>query len=244
MDYGCLILHGFTSSLLCVEALVPMAEQLGMPYRMPVLRGHGTRPEDLRGVTWQDWYADGQAALLDLASATDGVIICGLSMGGLVALNLAAEHPGVVRGVVTIAAALRVRDPLARLSPALSRFVPMFEIDARRGYTDQALVAQNTNYSRFATDAFVSLYRYGRVVEQLLPRVQAPLLVIHSHRDRVIKPRSAEIIYARAGSQRKELRWFERSGHEMLLDCEAPQVVAAVETFIRQVTVPLREAEW
>ena len=51
---GCLILHGFTSSLDTVRALVPMAERLGLPYRMPILRGHGTRPEDLRGVGWQD----------------------------------------------------------------------------------------------------------------------------------------------------------------------------------------------
>lgn len=243
-QFGCLILHGFTSSLDCVQALVPMVEQLEMPYRMPVLRGHGTRPEDLRGVSWKDWYADAERSFHDLRNEVDGVFICGLSMGGLVALHLAAAHGQATVGVVSIAAALRFVDPMTRLSPALARILPMFDIDARRAYSDPSLAAANTNYTRFATDSFVSLYRYGRVVEQILPRVQAPLLVIHGRRDRVIKPSAAQVIYERAGSARKELRWFERSGHEMLRDCEAREVVAASETFIRQVVVPLREAEW
>src|SRR5947209_6635347 len=116
---GCLILHGFTSSLDCVRPLVPMAEQLGMPYRMPLLRGHGTLPEQLHGVQAADWYADALQALNELHNEVPQVVVCGLSMGGLVALQLAAEQPTLVAGLVTIAAALRFADPLARLSPAL-----------------------------------------------------------------------------------------------------------------------------
>ncbi|MBA3947365.1 MAG: alpha/beta fold hydrolase [Herpetosiphonaceae bacterium] len=241
---GCLILHGFTSSLDCVRPLVPMAELLGMPYRMPVLRGHGTRPEELRGVQAADWYADAQRALNELHNEAEQVVVCGLSMGGLLALQLAAEQPTRVGGIVTIAAALRFVDPLARFSPALARLVPMSKIDARKAFADQQLAASSTNYPHFPTATFVSLYRYTAMVRTLLPQVKAPLLVLHSKRDRVIKPSSAQTIYDEAGSQRKELHWFERSGHEMLQDCEAGAVVAATESFIRQLRVPVHEAEW
>jgi carboxylesterase len=229
---GCLILHGFTSSLDTVRALVPMAERMELPYRMPTLRGHCTRPEDLCGVTWRDWYEDAAAALQELRAEADQVVICGLSMGGLVALHLAADYPQDVAGVTTIAAALQIADPLVRFSPIMARIFKMWKTSAASGYADASLMAQNTNYTSFATDSLVSLYRYTRVVNHLLPRVQAPLLVIHSRRDRVIKPASAEIIYQRAGSQDKRIRWFDVSGHEMLQDCEADAVVGEVEQFI------------
>ncbi|MGH2368840.1 MAG: alpha/beta hydrolase [Chloroflexota bacterium] len=229
---GCLILHGFTSSLDAVRALAPMAERLGLPYRMPVLRGHGTRPEDLRGVTWQDWYGDGATALRDLRTEADQVVICGLSMGGLVALHLAAEHPHDVAGVVTVAAALRIAGRLIHLSPLLCRVITTWNADPALGFADPALAARCTNYPSFPTDALVSLYRYGQYVTGLLPRVQAPLLVIHSHRDRVISPASAEIIYQRAGSTNKRLQWFDGTGHEMLQDRQANEIVAAIEQFV------------
>lgn len=230
--FGCLILHGFTSSLDTVRALVPMAERLEMPYRMPVLRGHCTQPEDLCGVTWRDWYEDAVAALRELRTEADQIFICGLSMGGLVALHLAADHQEDIAGVATIAAAVHIADPLIRFSPVMARFVKMWKGNPRGGYSDASLVAKNTNYNRFAMDSLVSLFRYGKIVTHLLPRVQAPLLVIHSRKDRVIKPISAEIIYHNAGSRTKHLRWFEVSGHEMLQDCEAETVVAEIEQFI------------
>ncbi len=240
---GCLILHGFTSSLDTVRALVPMAERLGLPYRMPILRGHNTRPEDLRGVEWRDWFEDAVVALHSLRQETERVAVCGLSMGGLVALHLAAEYPDDVACVATIAAALRINNRLIRLSPVLARMLRnrMWQGNPASGYADATLVSANTNYRSFPLDALVSLYRYGPVVERILPRVQAPLLVIHSHHDLVIKPVSANIIYARAGSQHKELRWFERSGHEMLQDVEATDVVAAIETFIGAVCVSTKD---
>ncbi|MBI3971223.1 MAG: alpha/beta fold hydrolase [Chloroflexi bacterium] len=230
---GCLILHGFTANVDNVRALASMAERLGMPYRTPLLRGHGTRPDDLRGVTWQDWYDDAAAALRDLRTEAERVVLCGHSTGGLVALHLAAERPDDIAEVVTIAAALRIASPLIHFSPILCRFIRVWRGDLSGGFADPTLATRCTNYEWFPTDAVVSLYRYGRYVERLLPRVQAPLLVTHSHSDRVIAPRSAEIIYERTGSTKKQLQWFDRSGHEMLLDRAADEVVDAIEASLR-----------
>ena len=49
-----LLLHGFTSDLATVDGLVPHIEKAGLPYEMPILRGHGTRYQDLTGVTAKD----------------------------------------------------------------------------------------------------------------------------------------------------------------------------------------------
>lgn len=119
---GVLLLHGFTSGLRALDGLVPHLEAAGLPFRMPVLRGHGTRWEDLKGVTAADWHADAEAALLDLARDVDAVVVVGLSMGGLVALELAMNHPMRVAAVVPVAAGGR-RAVGARLRPR-ARSVP------------------------------------------------------------------------------------------------------------------------
>lgn len=231
---ACLILHGFTSSLDAVRPLVPVVERLGLPYRMPVLRGHGTRPEDLRGVRHQHWYADAEAALLELRAEADQVAICGLSMGGLVALELAARRPEDVAAVITLGAAVYIRSPLVHASKLIASLVDMWSPTPGRGYADRALAQGSTNYKSFATDALVSLHAYGRVVRRRLAEVRAPILILHARQDRVIKPASADYIYEHVASEDKQRVFLERCNHEMLLDCESERVVSLVERMLRR----------
>src|SRR5471030_2223436 len=101
---GVLLLHGFTSVPETVNIVVPRLEALGVPCRVPMLRGHGTRPEDLEGVTYLDWFNDLRRVLDELARDGRQVIVVGQSLGALLALDLAIEVPEKVRGVVSIAA--------------------------------------------------------------------------------------------------------------------------------------------
>lgn len=232
---GYLVLHGFTSSIDSVNRVPMRMVPHNLPYRMPVLRGHGTRPEDMHGVTWHDWYSDAHAAFAELRREADKVVIVGLSMGGLLALHLAAAHPTEVEGVVTLGAALRFRDWRANYVRLIMRLVRMWgneQRDMGYGWADPELGRRHTNYRRFPTRSLDSLVRYTRVVERVLPRVQAPLLVIHSRADRTILPTAAEFIHQQAGSAEKTLVWFERSGHEMLRDSEAEAVLERIEAFI------------
>ncbi len=231
---GVLVLHGFTSDIHCVDPLVAPLDQAGLPYRFPILRGHGTHYRDLVGTTARDWYEDAENALLDLAGEVSHVVVVGLSMGGLVALELAARHRDLVAGVVTVAAALRFQDPLAGLSPVLAKVVRFWP--SPNAYNDPDLRRrENRNYPKFATDAFASLYAYSREIPNLLSFVKAPILILHSKRDQVIAPRSATIIHEKVSSKDRSLVWFERSGHEMLLDCEREAVVATIMGFIERI---------
>ncbi|HLI28349.1 MAG TPA: alpha/beta fold hydrolase [Chloroflexota bacterium] len=229
--YGALVLHGLTSGL---GSVLPVAERLearGVPCAVPWLRGHGTRPEDLRGVGWRDWYADALAALDALLARCQGVAVIGLSMGGLLALHLAIERPEGLRAVVAVAPALRQAHPLAPLVPLVAPVYRMLVVP-RRGFSDPARPPIPQSYDRLPTDAYLSLVAYARWLEPRLGAVRTPTLILHSRADRVIHPSSAARIYARLGTPQKELRWFARSGHEMLVDCEAPAVLDAIEAFV------------
>lgn len=229
---GVLLLHGFTSSLDTVRGLVPTIEALQLPYRMPVLRGHGGRYQDLRGVRARDWAEDAEAALLALGAEADRVVIMGLSMGALVALDLASRHPERIAGLALVAPAVRFADPAVLLTPILKRLFAYWPSPS--SFTDPERAKACTNYDRFATDAFASLLDYQLEIEQLLPRVQAPTLILHSRRDIVAHPHSATVLMRRLGSRDKDIQWYEHSGHEMLMDLEAEAIFARIGLFLER----------
>jgi carboxylesterase len=229
---GVLLLHGFTSSVRTVDGLVPHLQEAGIPFRMPVLRGHGTVYTDLEGVTAADWVQDAEAALLDLAQEVDKVVVVGLSMGGLVAIHLGIRHPDRVAAVVTWAAALRFQDPFAPLTPAIARVVKSWP--SPEAFRDPSLAIQSENYPRFMTSAFASLFGFARETERRLPELTVPICVLHSKRDQVVAPVAANVIYRDVSSPHREIHWFERSGHEMGQDCEADAVFVRTMEFVRK----------
>ena len=233
---GCLVLHGLTSSLATVSNLVPHLEERGIPYVLPTLRGHGTLPEDLRGVTWHHWYADAERALDELLERCDQAVVMGLSMGGVVALHLATQRPERLAGVVTVAAALQLRVAGRFLLPLLARSGRLAAVDARNAFADATLAAGTTNYARAPISAVATLNVFGKLVERELPQVRVPLLTIYTPQDRVVVPAKALVIHERAGTPpaQKRLLAFPNSGHEMLQDRDHTAVCAAIIAFIEE----------
>lgn len=244
---GVLVLHGFSGSLDTVRPAAKAAEALGVPVRMPVLRGHGTRWEDLRGVKAKHWIEDAHAALDDLLREAERVLVVGLSMGGLVALNLAADRPTAVAGLVLLAPALRFADPLANLTPLLALVVPSWP--APNAFLDAECAKANTNYTRFPTPTFQELWQLGFSTDRRLSEVTAPTVVLAARHDPIVASESITILQSRMGSRFLAVEWFNRSGHEMLQDMEAEAVTESVAEGLRMlarrcgVTLPAPEAE-
>lgn len=112
-DMNLLLLHGFTSHpLLTLGPLPQVLREAGFAVSQPALPGHGTRPEDLLKVSWQDWLKVAREAYGKLPEPK-GVV--GLSMGALLSAHLAAENP--TQALVALAPALALRHPLAPLAP-------------------------------------------------------------------------------------------------------------------------------
>jgi carboxylesterase len=227
-----LVLHGFTASKDAVDGLLPYLEREQIPYERPILRGHGTRYQDLRGVKARDWYIDAERALIKLWNRGHKCIVVGHSMGGLVALELAMRHPELVEGVVAVAAAIQFKNRFSELSPMISlvkRYWP-----SPQTFNDLTLASRSTNYPKFATDAFASLYHYSRKITARLPEVHVPIRILQSKQDQVIAPESANTIYERVSSRVREIRWFERSGHEMMQDLEREAVFQEIMNFVHE----------
>ena len=54
---GVLLVHGFTGSPASMRPWGEFLNSKGYTVRVPLLPGHGTQPEDLNKVKWQEWPA-------------------------------------------------------------------------------------------------------------------------------------------------------------------------------------------
>ena len=56
-EIGILLVHGFTGSPASMRPWAEYLNQRGYTVKVPLLPGHGTTPEDLNLVKWEEWPA-------------------------------------------------------------------------------------------------------------------------------------------------------------------------------------------
>ena len=97
----------------------------GFPVRGVLLPGHGTTVEDLGRTRWTDWRDAVVGEAERLAADTRAVAAVGMTLGGLLALHLAATRPDLVRALVVCGTPIESAALRVRLLPWLAR-VPWF----------------------------------------------------------------------------------------------------------------------
>nr|ACM91115.1 lipase [uncultured bacterium Rlip2] len=197
-DYGVLLVHGFTGSPAEMGAggqLPWRGHARGYTVLAPRLCGHGTNEREMRLTAWPHWYSaveDGYHLLRGLCRKVAAV---GLSMGGLLVLKLAAEYP--VDKVVSLSAPIYLADRRLPLLPAyrlFRRYIPK----KRKRYDVDPIYT--VGYDRMPLDCLTSLLELIKHVENLLPVITAPALVIQSQPEHTVRPESARHIYIRVRS--------------------------------------------
>jgi carboxylesterase len=228
---GCVLVHGLTSSPQSMRPLARALVERGIDVEGVLLPGHGTRPEDLRGVAWPDWYAAVAAGVAALRSRCDRVFVLGQSVGGTLALRAAAREP--VDGVITLAALAYLRDWRLHF---LSFLIPVMRW-RRRAASDIARpgAVDAGAYDRMPLTTVQQLVDLLRQVRLDLPKVRVPALILHSKVDHVVAPDNARYIYAHLGSETKELVRLNHSYHVISLDNDLDLVVDRCVRFMRKI---------
>ena len=227
---GALVLHGFTGNPMSMR---PWAEHLaaaGLSVRLPRLPGHGTRWQDLNATRWEDWYAEAERGLEELRSTCERVVVCGLSMGGTLALRLGEARAGDLSALVVVNPSLTTDDRRAVLLPLLSRIVPSMppvgEDIKKPGVTEGA-------YDKLPTRGAASLRKLWGVVLDDLPRITAPVLAFRSLDDHVVPASSVARLVAGATSTTVTVRELRDSYHVATLDNDAPLIFRETLEFVR-----------
>lgn len=225
---GALVLHGFTGSPQSVRPWAQALADAGLTVAAPRLPGHGTRWQDMARTRWSDWYGEAERAWDSLRARCDEVFVCGLSMGGTLALRLAEEHP--VAGVVVVNASLGTDRKDAKLLPVARLFVRAFP-----GIADDIKKpgAHELGYDKLPLQPAYSMSKAWTLVRNDLGRITAPMLVFRSREDHVVPPVSGRYLLEGATSSDVRERILEDSYHVATLDNDAPAIFEETIEFIR-----------
>lgn len=150
--------------------------------------------------TYQNLYAAFSAMCDEIE---EDICLCGLSLGGVLALNYAIEHPEKIKGLVLIATQYKMPKKLLRVQNAIFRFMPKSMFQQMGFGKSDFLKLCNTMMELDFSD---SIYK-----------VSCPTLIIYGEKDRANKNASIELANMLIDA---ELQVFHGVGHE--INIEAP----------------------
>ena len=232
---GCLVIHGFTGTPLEMRLLGDYLHEKGLTVAGPLLKGHGTTPEDLNSARWQDWVASAEEALDWLQERCERVFVAGLSMGSLVAVHLAAKHPDLA-GVLVYSPAIRLANRWAWLLPVVKRFIKQWpkEPEDQDDLKDIEARERLWHYDTQPTGGAHELLKFQRVVRREMADVSVPAIVFYSTEDHTIHETAGQYLFDQLGTPHKELVVYHNSGHCMTVDGERENIFVRSMGFIAE----------
>ncbi len=229
---GCLLIHGFLGTPYEMRGLGEYLAEREITALGVRLAGHATSVEDMRRTNWRDWWGSVLEGYRQLRGMCDPVFVCGLSMGGAFVLHLAAHYPEI-KGVVAIAPAVRLENPLLMLRNIPGVTQVLRDLNNPSDIHDPQAKAIHPSYNRIPTRCGISLLRLMYHVRDDLSEIRAPLLVMQARQDRAVPASNPPIVMAGVSSSDKELLWLERGGHVATVDYDKMIVYEKTYQFIQ-----------
>lgn len=226
---GVLLVHGFTGSPASMRPWAEYLNQKGYTVRVPLLPGHGTKPEDLNEVTWDQWPAKVEAELDKLFKSCSKVFICGLSMGGGTTLNVATRLSKKLSGIILVNPMIHV----AFIGPEVAYFLSRFQ-KLRKSVGDDIKRPGVTEwgYDALPTRGVYQLLKMLKYTRSRLHDVTVPMQLFHSVDDHTLPVSNTEIIMKSVGSRIKQRIELTNSYHVATLDYDSEIIFENSKIFI------------
>ena len=235
---ACLLIHGFTGTPKEMRWMGEFLNQQGYTCLGIRLAGHATHPEDMIRSTWTDWTGSVEDGYHLLRSMSDQVFLVGLSMGGILALLMSTRLE--VQGVVAMSTPSQLPTDyptwFIELASIFVRYRPKSKEPPGSGWFDKAAYKDHVAYVDNPVRSSAELKKLILKMRAALPKVDIPVLLMHSKDDRYVLPDNIEEIYADLVSTSDKTKlYITGSGHVLPRDAARQQVFQAALEFIQRI---------
>jgi len=237
---ACLLIHGFTGTPKEMRRMGEFLNRQGYTCLGIRLAGHATRPEDMIRSRWTDWVASVEDGYQLLSGVSKDIFLIGLSMGGILALLTSTRLVPRVKGVVAMSTPSRLPTDypiwLIQLISMVIRYRPKSNEPPGSGWFDKAAYKDHVAYAKNPVRSTVELKKLILEMRAALPKVNVPVLLMHSKDERYILPDNAEDIYAELiNASDKTKLYLTGSGHVLPRDASRQQVFQFALEFIQRI---------
>ena len=229
---GILLLHGFTGYIDEMEELARFLNKNGFTVSAPTLPGHNTSVYDLSRYRWQDWFDFVCRKYSELKREVKKHYIGGLSMGGGMALHYAAHYE--TDGIIALASGAKLSDPTVYITPYFKSIVKF----RRKRNTNSDVSIKNLKrkkkvYKFTSLHAVDELRMFFNHLNNDIPEIEQPVLMIHGLKDHTIPFESAVDVYERLSSKYKKFVFLKKSFHLITMDVEKKIVFDEALKFLK-----------
>ena len=235
---ACLLIHGFTGTPKEMRWMGEYLNRQGYTCLGVRLSGHATNPEDMIRSRYTDWMASVEDGYHLLRGGTDKVFLVGLSMGGVLSLLMSTKLD--VMGVIAMSTPSRLPTDypiwLLKLISLVMRYRPKTKEPPGSGWFDKSAYAEHISYSENPVRSSAELKKLILEMHAALPRVNVPVLLMHSKDETYIVPEHMEQIYMElVNALDKTKLYIAGSGHVLPRDAARDEVFKSALEFILRV---------
>ena len=230
---GVLLVHGFTGAPPSMRPWGEFLHSKGYSVRVPLLPGHGSKPEDLNEVKWQEWPAKVIHELNELQKTCDTIFLIGLSMGGGTVLNVATTNNEEIKGLILVNPWIHLKGVTVEVSFLVSRLRKM---RASVGNDIKRPGITEWGYDATPMRGVHQALKMLRITRKNLAAVKVPVQLFHSVEDHTLPVSNTEIILAEIGSKDKTRIELVNSYHVATLDYDQELIFQNSLTFIEGLT--------
>jgi carboxylesterase len=267
-EVAVLLIHGLTGTPTELRRVAVGLAKAGHTVYVPTLAGHCGGNADLQATGWRDWYESARNTFVGVRRKHHKVYVGGLSMGAVLSMYLAAEHPGQIEGLLLYSTTLRYDgwsiNKLAFLTPLLMK-IPFgvhlcsFEEKPPYGIKNERLRAiverqmkegQSSQAGLLTMEGVTvrELHRLNAVVKKRMPSITTPALVLHSIEDDITSRWNADYVERKLGGPVTKVL-LDDCYHMITVDLQYRRVVELSIDFIQrrfmqQISSPVAPLEY
>jgi carboxylesterase len=233
-SHGVLLLHGFGDTPQTLSLFADHLFRSGFAVFAPLLPGHGRTLEEFTRSRADDWILAAQDAFIEMRRNYRVLSVSGLSMGGALAVILAAEHHDIA-SLVLFAPYLGM--PLWLRAASVTqwvwgRLVGPVTASNPRSIQDPLEREKNLSYGQVTGRSIFELSRIVRRARRALPHVVTPTLIIQSREDPRVAPSVARRALKNIGAAQKKIVWTTGAGHIITVDYGRERLFSEAERWL------------